>query len=318
MHATADIAIATRGLTRCFGETRALDDLELEIRSGEVFGLLGHNGAGKTTAVRLLNGILTPTSGASVVLGLDPTTDGSTLRKRTGVSTETPALDDRLSGRATLEIFAELFGVPAPQVASRVDTLLEQFDLTSAAAIKVGGYSKGMKQRLALARCLLHDPELLFLDEPTSGLDPVVSRQVNDLIRHLSRDEGKTVVLCTHDLGQAQALCHRVAVLEHGRLVALGRPRELARELGQGQQLLLETSPETFEHAARYVDTHASATGADTAGSVLSVSVPNRSDVPTLVAGLVAEGVELYRVELEEPSLEDVYFALHRNREGAA
>lgn len=323
MHSSANDAIpnqaiTTRGLTRRFGDKFALDGLDLDIPVGQVFGLLGHNGAGKTTAVRILNGVLAPTSGSATVLGRDPSIDGARLRQRTGVSTETPSLDDRLTGLASLEIFADLYGVPRNEVAPRVDELLDRFDLTAAATLKVGGYSKGMRQRLALARCLLHDPELLFLDEPTSGLDPVASRQVSDLILHLSRERGKTVLLCTHDLKQAQELCERVAVLEHGKLVALGRPRELARGLGQGQLVTIETSPNTLERAVRTLEADPSIDHVENASGSLKFSVADRDRVPALVYALVNEGVELYQVNLAEPSLEDVYFSLHRKQKATA
>ena len=311
--------ITLRNLSRKFGDQVAVDNLTLDIRQGEVFGLLGHNGAGKTTTVRLLNGVLTPSSGKATVLGYDPSREGVALRKRTGVSTETPSLDDKLSAQVSLEIVAELYDVPPSQVKTRIRRLLKRFNLTDAASLKVGGYSKGMKQRLALARALLHEPELLFLDEPTSGLDPVASKQVNDLIRHLSRDEGKTVVLCTHNLAQAQELCHRVAVLEHGRLVALGTPRDLARQLGRGQRLLLEPSATTFEQARRLLAVHpavSSLNHTEVKGS-LTFAVPDREDVPNLITLLVEKNVQLYRVELENTSLEDVYFALHHQQEVA-
>jgi ABC-2 type transport system ATP-binding protein len=168
-------AFVTDGLTRHFGEVVAVNRLTLEVQPGEVFGFLGHNGAGKTTTVRLLNGVLAPTSGTARVLGLAPVEQGPALRRRTGVLTETPSLDERLTGRENLKIFAALYGVPQREIAARVTDLLEVFDLADRGDEKAGDYSKGMKQRLALARALIHGPELLFLDEPTSGLDPVAA-----------------------------------------------------------------------------------------------------------------------------------------------
>src|SRR5690349_4450916 len=159
--------IQTSSLSRRFGEKNAVDELTLEVQAGEIFGFLGHNGAGKTTTVRLLNGVLEPTTGHAKVLGLDPQTDGPALRARTGVLTETPSLDERLTARENLSFYSELYNVPRGQVVDRVDSLLAEFELTERADEKVGGYSKGMKQRLALARALLHKPEVLFLDEPT-------------------------------------------------------------------------------------------------------------------------------------------------------
>ncbi|MGD8627387.1 MAG: ABC transporter ATP-binding protein, partial [Anaerolineae bacterium] len=201
--------IVTQGLTRRFDDVVAVDNLDLEVQAGEVFGFLGHNGAGKTTTVRLLNGILAPSAGRVRVLGLEPAAEGPALRRRSGVLTETPALDERLTGRENLSIFADLYDVPQGEVAGRVEQLLELFELADRAGEKVGNYSRGMKQRLALARALVHRPEILFLDEPTSGLDPVVTRRVHELIAHLSREEARTVFLCTHNLAEAQKLCSR-------------------------------------------------------------------------------------------------------------
>ncbi|MCB0003546.1 MAG: ABC transporter ATP-binding protein, partial [Anaerolineae bacterium] len=226
-----DPVIVASDLGRRFGETVAVSQLELTVQAGEVFGFLGHNGAGKTTTIRMLNGILTPTTGSARVLGLDPMVDGTQLRSRTGVLTETPSLDERLTGRDNLTIYADLYRVPKDEVQARVDELLTGFDLIDRADDKAGGYSKGMKQRLALARTLLHKPEILFLDEPTSGLDPVAARQVHEMILQTTRQQGHTVFLCTHNLVEAQRLCDRVGVMEHGKLVALGSPRDLARQL---------------------------------------------------------------------------------------
>src|SRR5512143_1057337 len=168
--------IEISSLTRRFGETKAVDNLSLHVQAGEIFGFLGHNGAGKTTTVRLLNGVIEPTSGSACVLGLDPQAQGPALRARTGVLTETPSLDERLTARDNLSIYAELYNIPREKVATRVNSILSEFELADRANEKVGAYSKGMKQRLALGRALLHQPEVLFLDEPTAGLDPVAAR----------------------------------------------------------------------------------------------------------------------------------------------
>jgi len=310
MRAIDHVAITTDRLSRRFGDIVAVNGLSLEIQAGEVFGFLGHNGAGKTTTVRLLNGILTPSEGQARVLGLNPTTDGPKLRQQTGVLTETPSLDDRLTGRQNLEIYAELYDVPAAQVAQRVDGLLERAELVDRAGEKVAGYSKGMKQRLALARAQLHEPQLLFLDEPTAGLDPVAARRVHELITHLSREEGRTILLCTHNLTEAQKLCHRVAVLEHGRLVALGTPAELARQLGRSRRLEIEVDPVDLDTARGILRGPLNAELDHENGGLLRCTGIEHERIPELIALLVAAGVHLFQVTPQEPSLEDVYFAL--------
>lgn len=242
-------AIITEGLSKHFKENRAVNELSFAVQEGEVFGFLGHNGAGKTTTTRLLNGVLEPTNGKCTVLGLSPTTQGELLRQKTGILTETPALDERLNAVDNLMLFADLYGVPRADMKKRVLDMLAQFDLADRATEKVGGYSKGMKQRLAIARAFLHRPRLIFLDEPTSSLDPISSRGVHDLIRHISQNEGATVFLCTHNLTEAQRLCHRVAVLEKGRLVAIGTPSELGAQVGMALKYHLEVANYQTEQA---------------------------------------------------------------------
>jgi ABC-2 type transport system ATP-binding protein len=208
--------------------------------------------------------------------------------------------------------------MPKAEVNQRVDELLAEFELADRAQEKVGGYSKGMKQRLALARALLHRPELLFLDEPTSGLDPVAAKHVHELIERLARREGRTVFLCTHNLVEAQKLCDRVAVLEHGRLVALGTPAELTRQYVRRLDVEVEVEPEQVEITLRVIG--------QLQGLVLGEPVPHntglkvtltgRAAVPDLLAALVQAGVRVYRLAAQEANLEEVYFTLHGEKEG--
>jgi ABC-2 type transport system ATP-binding protein len=308
--------IEARGLTRRFGETVAVDHLTLEVYRGEVFGYLGHNGAGKTTTVRLLNGVLGPSEGDVRVLGLSPVEEGAELRRQTGVLTETPSLEERLTARENLRYYAELYDVPAGDVDGRVDEMLAMFELSERANEKVGGYSKGMKQRLALSRVLMHRPELLFFDEPTAGLDPVATRQVHEIITRLSK-EGRTIFICTHNLVEAQQLCDRVAVLEHGKLVALGTPAELGRQFGHAGGLEVEVAAEDVERALSTLRSADGAREVSGAGSVVTVQGTPREKIPGLVAALAHAGVRVYRVAPQVPSLEDVYFALHERGDEA-
>jgi ABC-2 type transport system ATP-binding protein len=310
----SDIAFVTDGLARHFGDVVAVDHLTLEVQAGEVFGFLGHNGAGKTTTVRLLNGVLAPTSGTARVLGLAPMEQGPALRRRTGVLTETPSLDERLTGRENLEIYAALYGVPRRDIAARVKELMEVFDLESRAEEKAGDYSKGMKQRLALARALIHRPQLLFLDEPTSGLDPVAARLVHDMITHLSHEEERTVFLCTHNLDEAQKLCDRVAVLEHGKLVALGTPAELASKIGRSQRLELQVARADEETVLRLLAEAPGVSAHWEDGTIVAAGV-EWAAIPGLVTSLASAGVQIYRVAPQEASLEEAYFALQSEKE---
>ncbi len=303
--------ITTHKLVRCFGDLTAVNELTFEVAHGEVFGFLGHNGAGKTTTIRLLNGVLIPNGGEARVLGYDPLKDGSTLRRRTGILTENPSLDERLTARENLRVYADLYGVPEANVSRRIGDLLGMFELEERADERVGGYSKGMKQRLALARALLHEPELLFLDEPTSGLDPVAARDVHNLITRLSREEGRTIFLCTHNLAEAQKLCHRVAVLEHGRVLALGTPTELAQKLGHRLGLEVVVELEDVPAALEVLRGMPKLSQVSHFGDMITISGAARSMIPNMLSGLVGAGIRVYRVTPQETSLEDVYFALH-------
>jgi ABC-2 type transport system ATP-binding protein len=310
--------ITINQLVRRFEETTAVDQLSLEVHAGEIFGFLGHNGAGKTTTVRLLNGVIEPTSGSMRVLGLDPQVDGPALRFRTGVLTETPSLDERLTAWDNLSIYAALYGVPRADVQGRIQELLAEFDLADRARDKVGGYSKGMKQRLALARAFLHKPELLFLDEATSGLDPIAAHHVTELIERMARRENRTVFLCTHNLVEAQRLCDRVAVLEHGRLVALGTPTELTRQYVRRLDVEIEVPEEqipTTLGVLRGLPDLVLGEPAQPNGALV-FTINQRESIPDVLACLVQNHVRVYRMAPQEANLEQVYFALHEEKEG--
>lgn len=308
---TASVIVA-ENLTRRFGSLTAVDHLNFEIGRGEIFGFLGHNGAGKTTTVRLLNGILNPNEGRSSVLGLSPLEQGAQLRARTGVLTETPALEERLTAQENLQISAALFGVPKADVTQRIASALKLFDLADRAHEKVAGYSKGMKQRLALARVLLHNPEVVFLDEPTSGLDPIAAHHLHDIMRRLSREENRTIFLCTHNLTEAQQLCDRVGIMEHGRLMALGTPYELVQQLQRNLRIEIEIDPNTSEVAIKELQTfngiHLSS---GTPKHLLILDVLGRELIPDILDKLIRAGVRVYRTDPKDLTLEDVYFILH-------
>ena len=303
-------AIALEGVVHRYGETVALRDLSLTVHEGEVFSLLGHNGAGKTTTVRIINGLLAPESGNVRVFGQSPLVDGAGIRRRTAVLTEAPTVDDRLTARETLQTFAELYGVPRREVASRTTALLDEFGIADRADDRVGGFSRGMKQRLSLARALVHDPDLLFLDEPTAGLDPAATHQLHQTVREMSRKRGRTVVLCTHNLVEAQALSDRVAVLGGGALLALGTPAELARRMAPRLEVSIEVDPSQQESAIALVASLDGLSVAAERPGILRVGGIPRDRVPHLASQLVGAGIALYRLEPHEPSLTDAYFAL--------
>ncbi len=303
-------AIETEDLTRGFPSGVALDGLTLAVQPGEVLALLGPNGAGKTTTVRLLNGILAPDRGRASVLGFDPAVDGDAVRRRTGVLTEHAGLDERLTARENLELTGRMRGLDRQWTARRTMELLERFGMADRADVVVQGTSTGQRKRLALARALLHDPDVLFLDEPTSGLDPAATRDVIDLIGTLASEHGRTVVLCTHFLGEAGRLADRMAVLHRGVLHAFGRPEDIAAELWDGVDAELDLGAPVdpaISEALRQLPGVARvvpiAIGA-------LVRLDRRDDVPRVVRLLVERGVPVYGASARLPSLEDVYFAV--------
>jgi len=302
--------IASNNLQRTFGERAAVDGLTFDVEPGEVFGLLGPNGAGKTTTVRLLNGILPPSNGTMRVFDMDPVTQGELIRRKTGVLTETPALYERLSARENLEFFGTLQEIPVQELNQRVNEMFEFFELSSRSKDKVETYSKGMKQRLALARALIHKPPLLFLDEPTSGLDPESAQQVNDLIASLSRANGQTVMLATHNLLDAQRLCDRVAIMNNGKILAMGSLDELSHRLWPAtwMDIVFHVKPkETLSDAVR---NYRGVIQLSVKDDAFSVQVEYVAVIPDLIRFLVEQGAALYKVNPRAYTLEDIYFAL--------
>jgi ABC-2 type transport system ATP-binding protein len=307
--------IETNKLLRLFGEHKAVDEISFHVKQGEVFGLLGPNGAGKTTTVRLLNGILPPSSGTMRVFGFDPITQGEAIRRKTGVLTETPALYERLSARENLDFFGTLQEIPVSELSRRVDEMLDFFDLSSRAKDKVETFSKGMKQRLALARALIHKPPLLFLDEPTSGLDPEAAQHVNDLIANLTNQNGQTVVLATHNLRDAQRLCDRVAIMNKGKIPALGSLNELSKKLWPVTWVDIRFHKAPANDVAEKLRAHGGVIRISVEDETLSVQVENEDVIPGVIRHLVNQGESILKVNPRDYTLEDIYFALQAGEE---
>lgn len=303
-------AIQTEGLSRSFDDRDAVVDLTFSVEPGEVVALLGPNGAGKTTTMRLLNGVLAPDRGWSRVLGLDPAVDGTAVRSRTGVLTEHAGLDERLTALENLVVTGRMRSMPRAALPTKAAELLDRLGMGDLANVPVRGFSTGQRKRVALARALLHEPQLLFLDEPTSGLDPAATREVVDLIATLA-GQGTTVLLCTHFLGEAGRLADRMAVLWKGRLKAYGTPGELAATLWQGLTVELEVADGDRQRA---LDAAAGGEGvihvAAQGTSGITAVVADRSVVPALLRSLHDHGVPVFAATPRTPSLEDVYFAV--------
>jgi ABC-2 type transport system ATP-binding protein len=292
-------------LSRHFDDRVALEDVSFTLERGEILALLGPNGAGKTTTLRILAGLIAPSSGTVAIDGQPMGPESAPqLRSRIGFLTEAPGLWDRLTVRDNLLVYARMYGLPSPRRA--VDEALARFEIGDRSDDRAAQLSKGLKQRVALARSLLHDPRIAMLDEPTSGLDPASAREVRDLILEL-RAQGRTVLLCTHNLDEVERVANRVAVLSR-RLIAIGTPRSLRQKLFAPRvRIVLTQSAEPFAVALRT----AGASDIRVDGVVMSVGVANTPlTIPEVVRRLVEAGAGVESVMPEEPPLEDVYLKL--------
>ena len=304
-------ALAVEGLGKRFGERVAFDGVSFEIGYGEVFGFLGPNGAGKTTMVRTLGTLIAPTSGTATVAGIPLTPDnGVQIRRRIAIMPEAPGLYLRLSVQENLECFADLYEVPHP--GDRVERALAAVNLTDRAQDACGALSKGLRQRVSLARALLSDPEVLFLDEPTAGLDPVAARDVHSLVDDLRR-RGVTIFLTTHRLEEAERLCDRVAIL-NTTLRTIGRPDELRDRLFAKTLTIRTAAP--LADPRRVFEGLPGVEGWQPDGAaayVLAVSDPAAA-APSVTRALVADGADVLSIGESHHSLEDVYLETVENR----
>lgn len=307
-------AIIADNVSRSFGETLAVNGLSFTVEQGEVFGVLGPNGAGKTTLVRLLNGVLTLTGGSATICGINVSEHGDEARKLTGVLTETPSLYERLTARENLTFFGTLYGVPPGQLENRVEEILDLFQLKDRGDDPVGRYSKGMKQRLALARAIFHSPKILFLDEPTAGLDPEAAQRVHQMIKDLAGSGGRTVFLCTHNLNEAESLCTRVALINAGNLLAIGSIADLSHRLWKGLSVEIDFLKPPSADLIKAVSEIEGVVVVSAEGTALLIRVPGQEAVPGVVSAAVMNGGLIRRVQPLEHTLEEIYFMIQDRR----
>ena len=304
----AEAAIHTIDLTRDFGSIRAVDHLTLDVPPGIIFGFLGPNGAGKTTTIHLLLGLLEPTDGQAGVLGLDPRTQSAQIRARSGALLEFSGLYERLTAEDNLEFYGRVWHMPAAELQTRIKELLTHFALYDRRKERVGSWSRGMKQKLAIARVLLHRPELIFLDEPTAGLDPVAAVALRDDLDALVQREGTTVFLNTHNLPEAERLCQQVGVIREGRLIALGSPDMLRQQTGHPQA---EIVGEGFtSEVVSMLQARPDVESAIIQNGRLIVRLRGSVKAAPIVAALVGAGVQIEEVRRGQASLEEVFLNL--------
>ncbi len=296
--------ILTQTLTKNFNDFSAVDTLTLRVRAGEILALLGPNGAGKTTTVRMLAAILKPTSGRATVAGFDVVRDARAVRQHVGVLTEMPGLYLRMTALPYLDFFGQLWGLSSRQRAERSELLLRRFGLWETRGQRLGEYSKGMKQKLAIIRAMLHDPPVLLLDEPTSAMDPHSAKLVRDTIISL-RDARRAIVVCTHNLAEAELLADRIAIIRLGRLILLGTPRELKAQLLGPPLMKVRLIGSVDGLSSRLTDIiEIEAQGKDW----LSYRTANPAEVnPRLLRRLAALGRQVVTIGEVPRTLEDVY-----------
>jgi ABC-2 type transport system ATP-binding protein len=313
--------IETHALTRRFGTFTAVSQVSLRVPDGAILALLGPNGAGKTTTIRMLSGLLAPTEGSATVAGYDIRREADSVRACVGLVTDVPGLFEQMKAPAYLDFFGSIYGLPSSERMRRIDELLEFFDLTTHRNEKMAGFSKGMKQKVALARALIHEPAILFLDEPTSGLDPLAARSVRELIVGFKRSN-RSIILCTHDLDEAERLADQVAIIRQGHIVALDTPSTL-RKQATGETLvqieIVDACPLPLDALAEIDGVHnphvkeKKATGTlstvtQSTVFILEYQTPQpKITNPQMLSRLVMAGAQIVTVTCETRSLEDVY-----------
>jgi len=315
--------IVVEGLRRDFGRVTAVHDLSFSVADGEIFGLLGPNGAGKTTTVRMLAGLIRPTDGSATVNGHAIGSGSQRIRALTGILTESPGLHDKLTARQNLEFYGRLYGMHGRRLHDAVQRYLGVVGMDEHADRRVGGFSKGMRQKVAIARALLHEPEVIYLDEPTSGLDPSAAKTVRDFVATL-RELGRSIVVCTHNLDEAERLCDRIAIM-NGTLLRVGTPAALRRH-GRNATVRVELNgargPEWFLEVLARLPWVLGAQPRDDRSLLVELSEPH-VETPDLVAALVGAGARITGVREEAATLEEVYLRLvgeagERDATGAA
>jgi ABC-2 type transport system ATP-binding protein len=302
------IAIETEGLTCEFGDVCAVDALTLSVPAGVVFGFLGPNGAGKTTTIRLLLGLLEPTRGRATVLGYDTVSGAAEIRLRTGALLEHPGIYERLSAEDNLDFYGRIWGPSAADRRQRIKELLAQFGLWERRGERAGTWSRGMKQKLAVARAMLQRPPLIFLDEPTSGLDPVSAAALRDDLAALATNEGTTVFITTHNLVEAEKLCARVGVIRKGRLLDVGHPDELRARVGGPQAEIVGRGFD--EPLLAGLRQRPEVAQARVLNGRLLVDLRGDTSLAPVVRHLVCAGAEVEEVHRGAASLEDAFLAM--------
>ena len=296
----SDAMISIDSITKSFGRIKALNNLSLDIGKGELLGIIGPNGAGKTTTIRIICCILKPDSGDVHVGGYSIHEDQIKIKSMIGYLPEEPNLYERFKARDLLRYFAELYGVPKPDINPRIDELLELVNMTDRAEDRINTFSKGLRQRIGIARALIHDPPIIIFDEPTMGLDPATASNIRSFIRNLKGD--KTIILCTHYMREADELCDRVAIVNRGNVMDVGEPDYLKSKVHG--ETILKIKVKDLNVDLNKVQDFNSVERVNMVGNEVSVSLKSRIEIPDIIDVFAGN---LVSVNTEEPTLEDVF-----------
>ncbi|MBU3967554.1 MAG: ATP-binding cassette domain-containing protein [Euryarchaeota archaeon] len=301
-------AIETEGITKRFDDIIAVNDVSISVKPGELFGLLGPNGAGKTTLISMLSTMVEPTSGSAKVWGFDVKKESSQVRENIGMVFQDTTLDDRLTGRENLDLHGRLYGLDGKTRKKRIEEVLALVELAERADSIVKTYSGGMMRRLEIARGLMHHPHVLFLDEPTLGLDPQTRNHIWEYIKNLNKTEGVTIVLTTHYMEEADHLCNRIAIIDHGEIVALDTPEALKNLLG-GDVIMLELDkPENIPRLRAIYKTNGCASIVSQKNNEVFITVRDgEHQIPHVLALASEAGIPISSVSLRKPTLDDVF-----------
>jgi len=296
-----NVMVKIDSLNKSFGRIKALDNLNIEVKKGELLGIIGPNGAGKTTAIRIICCILQPNSGEVTVGGYSIHHDQIKIKSMIGYLPEEPNLYERFKARDLLQYFGELYGVPKNQLDSRIEELLELVGMSKRADDRINTFSKGLRQRIGIARALIHDPEVIIFDEPTMGLDPATSITIRNFIKELKGD--KTVILCTHYMDEADLLCDRVAILNQGKIRDIGTPKSLKEKI-HGDIILKVRVYEPQKIDTHRITAFESVEGVNLEGDQFLISLHNREDISNIIDIF---GSQAFSVNTKEPTLDDVF-----------
>ncbi|MFH0831880.1 MAG: ATP-binding cassette domain-containing protein [archaeon] len=302
-------AIEASNLSKSFNELKAVDSISFRVNEGEIFGLLGPNGAGKTTTINMLSTILKPTSGVAKIAGFDISKEAGHARAMLGIVFQGPSLDDKLTGFENLDFHSRMYGLKKKERAERIARMLELVDLTDKARVLVENYSGGMKRRLEIARSLIHKPKVLFLDEPTIGLDAQTRRHIWDYIKKLNKEEKVTIVLTTHYMEEADFLCSRIAIIDHGKIVAINNPASL-KKMVEADVIVIDIQNKNlnFQKFLEYLEDISWIKKVRNYNSSLALNVTDAErKIPKLMNIARHFQVKVISVTMHKPSLEDVF-----------